>query len=469
MAADLSPLQSPAQPGPADGAVTALVRAQLDRIAALNPAYRAMALTDEAGALAAAAAADRTAARGGRTGLLHGVTVAVKDNIDTAGLRTARGSRLFADHVPNADAPVVERLRRAGAIVLGKASMMELAFGVRGTDAIAGQCRNPWDPERVPGGSSGGSAAAVALDFCTAALGTDTGGSVRVPAGFCGVTGLRPTHGRVSNRGCLPVSVTFDTIGPMARHVEEVARLFCVLAAHDDEDPLSKDRPVDARLLMPEPAVAGLRIGVPENFYFEDLDPDVDQAVREAIRRFADAGASIVPVRVPGAEIAHAFATDIILSDVCALHAQALDEKRALFSDQVYERMIKGRARSGTDYATAMRFREGWRRDLHRLHARVDIILTPTSPHPAPPVVDPEHLEDATRHATRFTYGGGLAGVPGLSLPCGLTRAGLPVGLLLEAAWWNEAVLLQAGAAWQSWTDWHLRRAPCLAAPEVSR
>lgn len=442
--------------------IAARLRGQLDRIARLNPVYRAMAALDEDAALAAARAADIALEAGAPTGLLHGMTVAVKDNIDTAGLRTACGSRLFVDHLPNADATAVDRLRRAGAIIVGKASMMELAFGVRGTDAVAGQCRNPWSPDHVPGGASGGSAAAVALDFCTAALGTDTGGSVRVPAAFCGVTGLRPTHGRISNKGCLPVSVTFDTIGPMARHVEEVARLFCVLAAYDDGDPLSQDHPVDAGLLLPEENVAGLRIGVPGNFYFEDIDPEVEAAVRQAVRRFADAGATIVPVRVPGAEIAHAYATDIILSDVCALHARALDEKRALFSDQVYERMIKGRLRSGTDYAVAMRFREDWRRSLRRLFAEVDLLLTPTSPHPAPPVVDPDHLEDATRHATRFTYGGGLAGIPGLSLPCGMTAAGLPIGMLLEAAWCNEGQLLRAGAAWQSWTDWHRLRAPCL-------
>lgn len=442
--------------------IAARLRGQLDRIARLNPVYRAMAALDEAGALAAAEAADGALAEGAPTGVLHGMTVAVKDNIDTAGMRTACGSRLFVDHVPKADATAVARLRRAGAIIVGKASMMELAFGVRGTDAVAGQCLNPWSPDRVPGGSSGGSAAAVALDFCTAALGTDTGGSVRVPAAFCGVTGLRPTHGRISNKGCLPVSVTFDTIGPMARHVEEVARLFCVLAAYDDGDPLSQDHPVDAGPLLPDGNVAGLRIGVPENFYFEDIDPEVEAAVRQAIRRFADAGAIVVPVRVPGAEIAHAYATDIILSDVCALHARALDEKRALFSDQVYERMIKGRLRSGTDYAVAMRFREDWRRSLRRLFGEVDLLLTPASPHPAPPVVDPDHLEDATRHATRFTYGGGLAGIPGLSLPSGMTAAGLPIGMLLEAAWCNEALLLRAGAAWQSWTDWHRLRAPCL-------
>ncbi len=429
-----------------------MLQERLDRIAALNPAYCAMALVDADGA--------RDAPAGQPGGLLRGMTLAVKDNIDTAGLRTACGSQLFANHVPNADAPVVERLRRAGAVILGKAAMMELAFGVRSTDAVAGQVRNPWDPDRIAGGSSGGSAAAVALDFCDAALGTDTGGSIRVPAGFCGIAGLRPTHGRVSNRGCLPVSVTFDTIGPMAREVGDLARILCVLAGYDDGDPLSQDHPLEPDLLLPRPDVAGLRIGLPRNFYFDDVDPEVANAVRAAADAFAAGGAELVPVTVPDAEVAHAHATAIILSDACALHAEALDQRRAQISDPVFERMIKGRAVSGTDYARGMRFREAWRRSLKRIFAGVDMLLFPTSPFPAPPIAEESHLEEATRHATRFTYGGGLAGTPGLSLPCGFTAGGLPIGMLLEGAWWNEAALLRAGAFWQARTDWHLRRAP---------
>ncbi len=436
---------------------------QLARIADLNPRYRAMALVDETGARARAAELDAALQGGAAAGPLHGMTVAIKDNIDTAGLRTACGSRLFADHIPNADAPAVARLRRAGAIVTGKAAMMELAFGVRSTDAVAGQVRNPWHADHVPGGSSGGSAAAVALDFCDAALGTDTGGSIRMPSAFCGIAGLRPTHGRVPNRGCLPVSVTFDTIGPMARNVSDIARLLCVLAGYDDADPLSRPHSLDSGLLLPEPDVAGLRIGLPERFYLEDVDPAVAAAVRAAAAVFARAGAEIVPVRVPDAEIAHAHATTIILSDACDLHAEALDARRGEISDQVYERMIKGRALAGTDYARAQRFREGWRRGMRRLFDTVDLLLVPTAPFAAPPIEEPSHLEEATRHATRFTYGGGLAGIPGLSLPCGISGGGLPIGMLLEAAWWNEAALLRAGALWQAETDWHLRRPSVLA------
>lgn len=434
--------------------VAAHVGAQLARIDALNDAHRAFVTVDAAGARAAAEAADRATARG----LLHGVTVAVKDNIDTEGLRTACGSLLFADRIPDADATVVRRLRAAGAIVLGKAALMELCFGVRSTDMIGGQVRNPWNTAHVPGGSSGGSAAAVALDLCDAALGTDTGGSVRVPAAFCGVTGLRPTHGRVSNRGVLPVSASFDTVGPLARDVETVARMFVAMAGFDPEDPGSARMALDAELLTGSADMAGVRIGVPRNFYHEDIDPEIAAAVRAFAHALADAGADLVPVDVRGAEVAHQFSTTIILADACELHARALDETPGKFSPQVFQRMIKGRARSAVDYAAAMRFREAWRRDLATLFRTVDLLLYPSTPHPAPPIQDNEHLEDATRHATRFSYGGGLAGLPGLSLPCGITSAGLPIGALLEAAWCNEAVLLRAGRAWQRATDWHLRR-----------
>jgi aspartyl-tRNA(Asn)/glutamyl-tRNA(Gln) amidotransferase subunit A len=436
------------------------IEALLNRVADLNPAFRAFTTVDAPGARMRAEEVDAATLDGRWLGLLHGMTVAVKDNIDTAGIRTAAGSHLFADRVPNADAPVVDRLRRAGAIIVGKSAMMELAFGVRSLDQVGGQCRNPWNPAHVPGGSSGGSAAAVALDLVDGALGTDTGGSVRMPAGFCGVTGLRPTHGLVPNRGVLPVSASFDTVGPMARRVEDIARLLWTMSGYDTEDPDSVDRRIDPAILDGDDDVSDLTIAVPRNFYFSDVDPEVEAAVRSVAETLADAGASLVDIDLHGAEEAHLHATTIILSDACALHADALDSRRDLISPQVRERMIKGRDRTGVDYAHAMRFREAWRKTLRDVFARADVLLMPTSPYPAPLIEDGIHLEDATRHATRFTYGGGLAGIPGLSLPCGVTQGGLPIGALLEARWWNEAALIRAGKAWQSRTDWHLRRPP---------
>jgi len=439
---------------------TAALQATLDRIDALNEDYRAYATLDRHGAERAAAAVDAARREGRWLGLLHGMLVAVKDNIDTAGVRTACGSALFADRVPAADAPVVERLRRAGAIVVGKAALMELCFGVRSTDMIAGQVRNPWNRLHVPGGSSGGSAAAIALDLCQGALGTDTGGSVRVPAAFCGITGLRPTHGRVPNRGALAVSASFDTIGPMARGVDDVARIFAAIAGFDAEDPTSVDQPLDTAILTDAGDVTGLRIGLPTNFYFDDVGPEIAAAVRHVAESLGKAGARIIDVTVPNAEHAHRHATTIVLADACEVHAEALATRRDAFSTQVHERMSRGRGFSGIDYAQAERFRAGWRRDLRKLFTQVDVLLFPTTPFTAPLIEDGAHLTDATRHATRFVYGGGLAGVPGLSLPCGITTAGLPIGVLLEGAWFNEAALLRAGRAWQRLSDWHQRRPP---------
>jgi aspartyl-tRNA(Asn)/glutamyl-tRNA(Gln) amidotransferase subunit A len=438
----------------------ARVDADLARIAALNPRFCAFATVDAAGARARTEEVDAATQQGRWLGVLHGMTIAVKDNIDAVGLPAASGSRLFAARIANADARVIERLREAGAIVMGKAAMMELAFGVRSLDAIAGQCRNPWDPARVPGGSSGGSAVAVTLDLVDCALGTDTGGSIRVPAGFCGVAGLRPTFGLVSNRGVLPVSVSMDTVGPMARRVEDLGRVLFALAGHDPEDPFSADRSPDPALLQLDTDISGIRIGVPRNLNFGDADPDTAVAVRTFAAALAQAGAQLVDVEVEGAAEAHRHATTIIYCDACALHAKALDEERDKISAPVFARMIKGRDRTGMDYANALRFREVWTLRLRALFRRVDALLYPTSPYPAPPIEEPANLEEATRHATRFTYGGALAGLPGVSLPCGMTRAGLPIGALLEGPWWSEAALLRLGKAWQARTDWHLRRPP---------
>ena len=436
----------------------ARLEAALDRIAGLNDRFHAFATIDRDGACRAALAADAAAREGRWLGLLHGMLIGVKDSIDTAGLRTACGSALFADRVPNADAPVVQRLRDAGAVIVGKTALMELCFGVRSTDMIAGQVRNPWNDRHVPGGSSGGSAAAVALDLCQGTLGSDTGGSVRMPAAFCGVTGLRPTHGSVPNRGALPVSASFDTIGPLARSVDDVARIFVAIAGLDPGDPSSVDAPLPASLLSGRADVAGLRIGLPRNFYFDDIDPEIAASVHRFADTLAAAGAVVTEVELPGADIAHRHATTIILADACEVHADALQRRQDMFSPQVHQRMRKGLALRGVDYARAERFREEWRRMLRRLFARIDILLVPSTPHPAPPIEDGAHLEDSTRHATRFTYGGGLAGIPGLSLPCGFTAGGLPIGVLLEAAWFNEEVLLRAGRFWQRATDWHERR-----------
>ena len=430
----------------------------LARMHATAATVNAMITIDDAGARAAAADLDRAAAAGRAAGLLHGMPVVVKDNIDTAGLRTTCGSLDFEQRVPNHDAPVVRRLRAAGAVILGKSTLHEFAFGVRSNNPVQGQCRNPWDLSRIPGGSSGGSGAAVAADLCVAALGSDTGGSVRLPASFNGVSGLRPTVGRVPNAGSFPVCASQDTIGPMARSVADVARVFAVIAGHDADDPSSVDAPLANFLPRIGDGVAGVRIGLPRNFYLEDVEPAIGDAVLAAAKALESQGATLVDVDVPGAERMHAHATVVIFSDACALHAERLREVPQRMDLQTFERMRTGLAYTGVDYANALRAREQWKHGLARLFDGVDVLLSPTSHTRVPAVDGGADLAELTRACTRNTYAGAFGQLPGLSVPCGFTGDGLPIGLQIEARWWHEPLLLRVGHAYQQVTDWHLRR-----------
>lgn len=434
----------------------------LARTEALNPALNAMITTTAEAAREAAGACDRAAAEGRWLGLLHGLPIALKDNIETAGVRTTSGAAYLADHIPNRDAPVVARLKAQGAVLTGKANLQELAWGVVSTNPVAGQCRNPWNPARIPGGSSGGSGAAVAAGMAEAALGTDTGGSVRIPAAMTGTAGLRPTHGRISIRGITPVSVAHDTVGPIARRVADVARIFAALAAYDSLDPVSRDLPLGNFLPTLGDGIAGVRVGLPRNFFFEDVDEEVEAAVREGARTLESLGARLVEVTLAGAETAQRWTTVMAYADACAYHRERLDAGPGAISRPVYERMMLGRDFGAVDYAEAMRGREAWRRTLAEAFETVDVLLAPTTPRPAPPIADDRSLHRATQEATRFTYGGALASIPGLSVPCGFSADGLPTGMMLEGAWGAEPLLLRVGHAYQTATDWHLRRAPCL-------
>jgi aspartyl-tRNA(Asn)/glutamyl-tRNA(Gln) amidotransferase subunit A len=430
----------------------------LDAIRQWDPLVTAMITVDEEGALRAAGAADRAAAEGRSLGLLHGIPLVVKDNIDTAGLRTTSGSRFFEDRIPAADATVVNRLRQAGAVIVGKCTMHEFAFGVRSLNPVVGQCRNPWDRRRIPGGSSGGSGVAIATGMAEMALGTDTGGSVRIPAALNGISGLRPTVGRVSNHGSLPVSPTHDTIGPMARTVEQVALLFAVMAGCDQADPVSEPRELPNFLPRLRDGIAGVRIGRPRNHYFDNVTAPVAAALEDAVRTLSRLGAEIVDVDVPGAGEAHAWATTMIYSDVCALHADRLEQGGDRWGPQTLERMRMGLRYTGADYARAMRQREAWCRTLEGVFGKVDLLLSPASPTVAPLIDEQRSLFEATRAVTQNTYAGAFGRIPGLSIPCGASAEGLPIGLQLEAACWNEPLLLRAGWAFQSVTHWHERR-----------
>jgi len=430
----------------------------LDRATAENDELKTFITLTPEQARADAAAADQAAAEGRWLGLLHGMPMAIKDNIDTAGIRTTSGAKFWAERVPNDDAPVVKRLKAAGAVIVGKATLGELVFDVRSHNPVVGHAKNPWNTERSPGGSSGGSAAALAADMCVGALGSDTGGSVRIPAAFCGVSGLRPTHGAVPNTGATPVSVGNDTIGPMARRVEDVARIFAVMAGYDAADPHSIDHDFGNFLPRLHDGIEGLTIGLPRNYFFENVDPEIEGLVREGAAVFERLGAELVEIDLPGAEEAQPQAAIQIYCDAANYHRHRLESEPDAFSEPIFERMSRGLEIKGVELAAALRFKEQWMRTVGETFDAVDMILCPTTPIPPLPLEDAPDLHELTARAASLTYPGSLASIPGLSLPCGFTKAGLPVGLQLQAAWWNDPLLLQAGCAYQSETDWHEKR-----------
>ena len=442
----------------------ALTETCLSNIKLHNDAVNALITVTEDEALRAAEAADRAAAEGRWLGLLHGLPMVIKDCIQTAGIRTTIGALFDQDFVPNQDAEVVRRLRAAGAVLVGKANLHGLVFGITRTNPIVGQCRNPWNLDRIPGGSSGGSGVAVAAAMSIGALGTDTGGSVRIPASMNGIAGLRPTHGHISLCGITPVSSAHDTVGPMAYRVEDVARMFAVLAGYDSQDPFCRDRPLENFLPTLDRGIEGVRVGIPTNFYYENIDAEV----RDAVLRGADVlkalGAEIRDIRLNGAEELHQWRVVLFTSDICVVHGERLQREPHLFSDQVRTRMRRGLSFTSLDYARAMHAKWLWQRTMRKAFEQVDVILIPTLPTEVPAIEPWDDQHQLTSEVTRFTYGGTLAGTPGLSLPCGFTSSGLPIGMLLEARPGAEPLLLRAGCAYQSQTDWHVKRPPLLPA-----
>jgi len=430
----------------------------LERIDRLDGLVGAFITVDAERALEQARAADEALAAGSSLGPLHGVPFVLKDNIDTAGLRTTAGSAFFADRVPDEDAEVTRRLRSAGAVVLGKVTLHEFAYGATNQNPHFGPCRNPWDLDRVPGGSSGGSGAAVAAGFCAVALGTDTGGSVRIPAALNSVSALRPSHGRVSNRGVFPITWSFDTVGPIARSISDLAPVVDVLAGYDADDPHSVDAPAPSCTDALEQDLVGLRIGIPRNFFFEDVDADIVASVRAAADVYADLGAELEEIELPGAESAVDIATTIIRSEAFAIHRRRLDEHPELFGEDVRRRLRLGESISAADYAAQRQQGRLWRRTVDRAFERVEVILSPSAGTTAPPA-DSEMIE-TTQRLVRLTYAWSLAGLPAISVPCGFAAGGLPIGLQLAAARFREPTLCRAGAAYQRATDWHLHEPP---------
>jgi len=433
--------------------VVETTQAFLDRIARHNGKLNALITVTDNLALKDAARAD-AARRAGRPTTLDGLPVVIKDNIDVADVPATSGSRLYEHHVPRRDADSVRRLREAGAIVLGKSNLHELAYGATCNNPFYGAVRNPWDLDRIPGGSSGGSGAALAADLCIAALGTDTGGSVRLPAAFAGISAIRPTFGRVSNSGVCPVSWSLDTVGPMARSVDDAARVFDVIAGYDAGDPRSL---ADASASPPHSRTTGLRIGVPSNFFFDDVDPEVERTTRAALAVFQELGARLVDIALPGIEDANAACTTIIRSEALAFLGARCSNTPELFGPDVLERLRRGEVFTGADMAQAIQRMYEFQQSLRAVFEQVDVIATP-SVAVLPPRIDESEALNAAGTLVRLTYPWSVGHLPAMSIPCGMSSGGLPIGIQLVAGHCGEARLFGIGREFQRVTHWHRAR-----------
>jgi len=417
-----------------------LVTQSLREIERLDPKLNAFITVTREAALEEATARDEELARGIDRGPLHGIPIAHKDLMRTKGVRTTAGSKIFADYIPQRDAAIVTKLREAGAVSVGKTGLHELAYGITSNNPYFGAIHNPWDLKRIPGGSSGGSAAAVAAGILPFATGTDTGGSIRVPASFCGVVGLKPTFGRVNIRGVLPLGFSQDHVGPITRTVRDAAIAFQAMI----DDPTDYVPPADSDL-------TGLRIGFPLNFFTEQVDSEVEASIRAAFDIAVGIGGSVVEVIVPDMEALRSAATTCLLVEAASSLKPFLD-RRADFSADVLPKLDQGEAISAIDYIEAQRTRRRIGRQFAKLFDKVDCIFTPATPMPAPKIgettVEIRGVPEEVRAvATRFTRGMNALGLPAISIPCGFSLSGLPIGLQIIAAARQEDRLLHAAAA----------------------
>jgi len=441
-----------------------LTRACLERIAAVDTQINAFITVLAESALQAAEEAERDILHGAYRGPLHGIPIAHKDLYWTRGVRTTAGSKVLADFVPMEDAAVVARLKQAGTILLGKLNTHEFAAGGTTDNPHYGATHNPWDLRLIPGGSSGGSAAALAAGLCLGATGTDTAGSIRMPSHYCGTTGLKPTYGRVSTYGVVSLAWSLDHAGPMARSTEDVALLLNAMAGSDRRDSASVERPDEDFTADLQRGVRGLRLGVPRSYFNAPLQPAVEAAWRAAIDTLVGLGA--VPVEVDFSQLDDAVDVGmaIVRPEMAVYHAAWYAEHPDDYSPELRERFAVAHRRTALEYITAQRARERIRGDLWQALARADVLIVPCVAAVATPIGAAEEALTALGAAmTRYTYPFNLSGFPSLALPCGFDGQGLPIGLQLAAGPWQERLLLQVGHAYQRATDWHRRRPPLAA------
>ncbi len=431
----------------------------LRQIEKLNPALNAFITLMAESALEQARAAEKEIGRGEWRGPLHGIPIALKDLIDTAGVRTTSASALHETRVPGEDADVVRRLRQSGAVIVGKNNLHEFAYGGSSLVSYFGDVHNAWDHGRIAGGSSGGSATAVAAGMVYAAIGTDTAGSIREPAALCGCVGLKATYGRVSSRGVTPLSPSLDHVGPITRSVADAAIVLQSIAGFDAGDITSAEVSVSDYVSGLREGAKGLRVGVPREYFFDDLDPEVGAAMEHALLGIETMVECIVDVRmdVPVDRALQA-------AESYAYHAGSVAKTPESYQPETLRRIRSGEKVSAAEYIQRRHELELARRKIGEAFADVDVLITPTTPMPAPAIAelraDAEALRPAELRLLRNTRPFNVWGLPAISIPCGFTQSGLPIGLQIAGPHWREDLVLRLAHAYEQATAWHKRECP---------
>ena len=433
-----------------------LTQGCLNRIDRLNPQLNAFITVTAEAALAQAREAETEIQKGHWRGLLHGVPLALKDLFDTAGVATTAASDLFKDRVPTEDAEIVRRLKDAGAVLLGKLNMHEFAYGGSGVISYYGPVHNPWSFDHEAGGSSSGSAVALAAGLCYGSVGSDTGGSIRQPSAYCGTVGLKPTYGRVSTRGVIPLSWLYDHVGPMTRTVEDAAAMLQVLAGYDAEDANCAETPVpDYSAALNQKGQ--LRVGVPRAYFYEKLHPDIESAMNAALKVIGKLAASVRDIEMPASND-----TTILRAEAYAYHAENVKKNPELYQPETLKRIRAGEDVTTAAYIQARRQVDQYRHTIRKVFETVDLLVTPTTP--VPPFTISELLADMDNLRTkeiltlRNTRPFNILGLPTISVPCGFTHAGLPIGLQISGAPWAEGNVLRLAHAYEQQTEWHKKR-----------
>jgi aspartyl-tRNA(Asn)/glutamyl-tRNA(Gln) amidotransferase subunit A len=437
----------------------------LQRIEAISPQVNAFITLTAESALAEARAATEEIAHGHYHGPLHGIPLAIKDLFEVRGVATTAGSPLLTDNVAQDDAFAVKQLREAGAIFLGKLNMHEWALGVTGVNPHFGPCCNPWNTDHITGGSSSGSGAALAAGLCYGSLGSDTGGSIRIPSSLCGVVGLKPTYGRVSVRGVIPLAWSLDHVGPMGHCVDDVEALFRIIDVHDASEPYSVRnselrhlhrtapgavqvmRNMDSELRTPPSA---FRIGVPDDYFFSDLHSDTEAVYRAALKTLGDLGFQMTAVALPGFEASEKASAKILLAEAAAYHQEHIKQHADQIGVDVLTRFKWGLDVTGVEYALARCTQVEWRHKLEQLFESIDALVLPATPFPATRIDDSDPVALSRGNLTRFTRMFNLTGNPAIVLPCGRTTDGLPIGLQIVGPHWREDKIIQVARAYEA-------------------